>query len=293
MLQQILVPVDGSELAERALPCAARLARASGATLHLVQVVGSPPPAWGATLGLYLPDSAYDDVVAAETRAAAAYLDGLRTRLEADGLSVRATHLVGDVASLLLDYEREAGIDLVVLCSHGRGGLARFTLGSIAARLLHHGAVPVLLVRAFGAPVDLTQAVMPLDGSRLAEEALPVVAALAGPIVQGVTLLRVAGSDEDGVEAERYLNGLAERLRREVAALRGDGACRVQVTEGDPAQVILETAGADRLVVMATHGRSGLTRWPVGSVTDRVARGGAAGVLAVRAGAASAAQGPA
>ena len=283
MFEQIMVPVDGSELAERALPCAERLARETNATIHLVRVVEPPAPPWAAA-GLTAPMVVYeyDDVLAVDTRAATAYLETLRDRLAAAGLAVRATHLIGDTASSLLDYERDTGIDVVVMCSHGRGGLARFALGSIAARLLHYGAVPVLLVRAFGAPVNLAHAVVPLDGSALAEQALPMLRQLVRDVVREFTLLRVIDAVEEGPEAERYLERVARQLQQQGVFHGGEGVCQRRVEQGDPARAILDAAGADRLVVMATHGRAGLTRWTMGSVADRVARGGAGGVLLVR-----------
>jgi len=287
MFKQIMVPADGSELAERALPCVKRLARETDATIHLVRVVEPPPPPW-ATAGLTAPmgGDAYDDVLVADTRAATAYLETLRERLAAAGLAVRATQLIGDTASALLDYERDARIDLVVMCSHGRSGLARFALGSISARLLHYGAVPVLLVRAFGAPVNLAHAVVPLDGSALAEQALPMLGQLTHDVVRAFTLLRVIDAIEDGPEAERYLEGVACQLQRQGVFHGGEGVCQRLIEQGDPARAILHVAGADKLVVMATHGSAGLTRWAMGSVADRVARGGAGGVLLVRSAAA-------
>ena len=85
----------------------------------------------------------------------------------------------------------------------------------------------------------------------------------------------------EGPEAERYLAEVAGRLTQEHLA------CSRRVTQGDPAEAILDVAGTDKLVVMATRGRSGLVRWALGSVADRVAHGGAAAVLLVRAGATS------
>jgi nucleotide-binding universal stress UspA family protein len=281
MFQQIMVPLDGSELAERALPCAERLGVATGATLHLVHVVELAPPLTWPFAPAYLPGSVYDDVVAQETQQATAYLDKMRERVAAGGVHVRTEQMVGYAAVTLLDYERDAGIDLVVMCSHGRTGLARFALGSVAERLLHHGTAPVLLVRPFGDPVTLEHAVVPLDGSERAEEVLRVVDHLARCVVHEVTLLRVIGAAEEGPEAERYLAEVAGRLTQEHLA------CSRRVTQGDPAEAILDVAGTDKLVVMVTRGRSGLVRWALGSVADRVAHGGVAAVLLVRAGATS------
>jgi len=280
MFQQIMVPLDGSELAERALPCAEQLGVATGATLHLVHVVELAPPLTWPFEPAYLPGSVYDDLVAQETQQATAYLDKMRERVAGGGVHIRTQQMVGYAAVALLDYERDAGIDLVVMCSHGRTGLARFALGSVAERLLHHGTAPVLLVRPFGDPVTLEHAVVPLDGSERAEEVLRVVDHLARCIVHEVTLLRVIGAAEEGPEAERYLDEVARRLAQEHLA------CSRRVTQGDPAEAITDVAGTDKLVVMVTRGRSGLTRWALGSVADRVAHGGAAAVLLVRAGAA-------
>src|SRR2546421_2268521 len=126
MLQQIMVPLDGSGRAERALPSAERLGVATGAGLHLVHVVELAPPLTGPFAPASLPGSVYDDLVAHETQQATAYLDKMRERLAAGGVPVRTEQMVGYAAATLLDDERDADIDLVVMCSHGRSGLARF-----------------------------------------------------------------------------------------------------------------------------------------------------------------------
>jgi len=293
MVQQILVPLDGSDRGERALPVAARLAAATGATLHLVRVVEHPAVS---TAALYAPVNVYDDLMAAERGEAAAYLDRaaayldrLRAGADTNGgeRPVRIAHPTGDVAALLLDYERDTAIDLVVMCSHGRGGLARFVLGSVAERLLRHGTAPTLLVAAWGAPIALERAVVPLDGSTAAEEALRMVEGLAGSVVREVVLLRAVDGADAEPEAERYLREVAGRLTRERLA------CQWQVAHDDPAEAIVAAAGTDALVVMAasgwphrTQGRSRLAHGALGAVAERVAHGGVAGVLIVRAGAA-------
>jgi nucleotide-binding universal stress UspA family protein len=277
MVRRIMVPLDGSELAERALPCVEQLAVQCDATLHLVRVVEPRTEMTWMPGPLYVAMRAYADPVERAAEAATTYLNSLHTTLAARGVRIELAQPVGPAAATLLDYERAAAIDLVVMCSHGYGGLVRFALGSVAMHVLRHGAAPVLLVRAFGGPGSLQRAVVPLDGSLRAEKALRVVQELAGPLIQEVTLLRVTAAPDEGPAAERYLDQVALRLT-------GEGPlCRRQVAQGDPAQVIIDAAGTDTLVVMATHGRSGLTRWALGSVADRVARHGAGAVLLVRA----------
>jgi nucleotide-binding universal stress UspA family protein len=189
---------------------------------------------------------------------------------------------LGHALDVLLQEQRTAGIDLVVMCSHGRGGVSRVALGSVATGLLQRGTAPVLLARAFGEPVALEQAVVPLDGSPRAEEALRLVEQLAGSVIHEVTLLRMIDRPAEGPEAERYLEQIAHSLQA-----RGV-RCTRRVERGSPAERIMAVAGRDKLVVMTTRGRGGVLRWALGSVADRVARDGATAVLLVRVGVAPA-----
>ncbi len=271
MGEQILAPLDESELAEHALPTAARLAQAVGGRLHLVRVIDLLAHATWAPIPAFVPANVY----AREEQETRAYLTTQQERLAATGLAVLTATPTGDVGAALLDYEREAQITLVVLCSHGRSGLARFALGSVAERLLRYGTAPLLLVRAYGAPLTLAQVVVPLDGSARAEQALEALQGLLGTMVRQVTLLRVIATPEEGPEAERYLAAVAPRLSEHLSVCR-------RVEQGDPAERIAAVAGVEALVVMATHGRTGVTRWALGSVADRVAHSPVAGMLLLR-----------
>lgn len=270
MFQHILVPLDGSELAEQALPVAARLASAPGVTLHLVRVV----ELLAAPLAMEIADiplEAYEGSGA--EKAAHAYLEELAARLRGEGHTVRVACLRRDVSSALLDYEREQKIDIVVICSHGRSGVARFALGSVAARLVRHGTAPVLVLHAFSNPPSLQDALVPLDGSLLAEEALRAIFALAPAGLGSVTLLRVLHSQDELPEAASYLHEVTQRLRPLGLTIA------TRIARGDAAHEILKAAGTNELVVMATHGRTGVRRWALGSVADRVSQGGASVLL--------------
>ncbi|MGH2344138.1 MAG: universal stress protein [Chloroflexota bacterium] len=279
MFRNILVPLDGSALADYALSYAARLARRTDATLHLARVVEPPavwlaPPVMGPT---FMPATYHDEVMSAMIDAATTHLQAAADRLTRTGLRVEVAQLEGFITPALVDYERSAHIDLVTMCGNGRSGLARLAFGSVSDRLLRHGSAPVLRVRPFGAQAVLPQALVPLDGSPHAEEALDVVKHLAGrQVVRGIDLLRVIGAAREGPEAEDYLEAVAQRLERHGLA------CRYQVVLGEAARSIKEQAGADQLVVMATHGRSGPARLVRGSVAEEVARGNVAAVLLVR-----------
>ncbi|GAC1445794.1 MAG: universal stress protein [Chloroflexota bacterium] len=146
MFKQVIVPLDGSELAEQALPYAEHLAAATGATLHLVRVV--EPPSAVRAHGLGAPVNVYENVVAAQRGEATAYLDGIRSRLESEGITTIVATLDGYAAAALLDYAREESVDLVVMTTRGRTGLTRWAVGSVADRVAHGGTVAVLLVPA-------------------------------------------------------------------------------------------------------------------------------------------------
>jgi nucleotide-binding universal stress UspA family protein len=217
-----------------------------------------------------------DTVLTNEKEEATAYLEAVRMQLSARGLPVRTELVTGDVAAALLAYEERAGIDLAVICSHGRSGLARVVLGSVAKRLARHGRGPLLLVRACGSMPDLTRAVVPLDGSSRAEAALGLVENLAPKVVTTITLLTAIPSAAGRRAAERYLAGVAGRLCHTGAIIR------THIEVGHPVEVIKAVAGTEQVVMMATHGRSGIARCVLGSVTARVIHGGVSAVLLVR-----------
>lgn len=147
MLTQIMVPLDGSELAEQALPYAERLTAAMGGTLHLAVVIELPAPVRAQGVGA--PVNVYEPVITHQRQEATAYLEQVRRRVQQEvGRPVSVTILEGHPASVLLDHARESGIDLVVMTNHGQRGLTRWVMGSVAERIAHAGAVPVLLVPA-------------------------------------------------------------------------------------------------------------------------------------------------
>lgn len=280
MFKHIMVPVNGSELAERALPCAQRLAMATGATVHLTRVVAPLPEQPWAIPAYYVPAGLYEtDVELANDE-----LRSLRARLDAAGVASQVTCLstTWDVGVALLDYERRAGIDLVVMATHERPALRRWATNSVAERLAGRGGAPVLLARSWGAAFTLEHAVVPLDGSDWAEGALAAVEQLVPAVVRRVTLLRVVATPAEGVEAERYLARVVERLRAAGSPLSTQASVECRVAQGQPARAILEVASATSLVVMAPRHVSGLAAWALNSVTDKVARGGAAAVLIAR-----------
>ncbi len=278
MLKRILLPTDGSALSERAVGIGETLAQAQGAELLLARVV--EPPIWAA-LDAYDYEAGpevYQQVTDALEEDARAGLAELSEALKGHQVSTRTLLLHGRPSLELLHCEEREQPDLVVVATHGRTGLARFTLGSVADRLVREGASPVLLVRSFGSDVSWTdRALVPLDGSALAEQALPMVEALAGKPLHWVKLLRVVESETQVAAANAYLATIAVRMA--MAGLEVMPEVRV----GEPAEVIEAEAQSVDLVVLATHGRGGFDRFRHGSVAERATRHLAAPVLLVRA----------
>lgn len=305
MIRSILVPLDGSTFGEHALPLAAWIARRAPASLQLVHVHRTAPPA--TIEGVILPN----DVELSMRREERAYLDKVVDRLMKEtSVPVSSGLLDGDVATAIHDRAMAEKADFVVLSTHGRGAMGRFWLGSVADELVRRLPMPILLVRPTEGPVDLDappaikNILLPLDGSPLAEQMLEPALALGGVLGAAFTLVRVISPTvrlefvpesmalekmADDVlgqirtchhqvraEAQVYLDGVAARLR--ARDLRVETCV---VADEQPAVGILREAaifGAD-LIAMETHGRRGLARLLLGSVADKVVRGGHLPVL--------------
>jgi nucleotide-binding universal stress UspA family protein len=277
MLQRILVPTDGSPLSESALPLTETFAQAQKSEVILARVI--EPPIWfGFEPDIATTGAAYQDVLDAVDQAAQEHLDGLVTRLQAAGLHARGELLRGSPSLMLLDYEKSVEPDLVIMVTHGRSGILRFALGSVADRLVREGTVPVLLVRSLSpTPSTADTALVPLDGSDLAEQALTMVKNLAGKPIHRVRLLRAITTADEWVGASQYLEGLAQELA--TMGLEVETSIRV----GEPAPTIADEAPWADLVIISTHGRSGFDRLRHGSVADRVVHESAIPTLLVRA----------
>jgi nucleotide-binding universal stress UspA family protein len=301
-LRTILVPLDGSPFAERALPSALALARRSRARLRVALVHhGAPPPVSSDALELY---AEVEKVVLKSERA---YLRQVVARLrKALGRPVRSAFLEGPVVRALGAHVAEVAADLIVMSTHGRGPFRRMWLGSVADRLIRTLEVPILLVRPAEegepAPADasaIAQILVPLDGSPLAESALGPARRLATLLGAELVLIQVvapvivatdpplpypAGIEEELTrirldQAQDYLDDAVEQLREQ-----GLTATGVAVAGIDVPATILQLARAPRvgLLALATHGRSGLSRMFLGSVTDKLIRGAEVPVLVCR-----------
>lgn len=286
---RILAPFDGSELAAKALPMAEYLCRQLSAELHLVAVVPYLvlPYGGGAT---YISGDVYQQIEEDREQEARQYLEQAATSARDHGIQVQ-THLTrGDAAARLLDIASELHVRLIVMTTHGRTGLSRFTLGSVADRVVRGGAAPVLLLRSFTpspqGELTLSRALVPLDGSPQSEAPLySLVPLLAGSVVNSITLVRVC-DPRNGPAGEKLCGGYLDEVRQKLVAHLAGCDCAInQVVLGSdsPARGIVGLAeeGEYHLVLMATHGEAGVGRWTFGGVTDRVLRDGTTPLLLV------------
>lgn len=308
MFEHILVPLDGSACSERALPVAAQIARATHGTLMLARVI---PPAIEAVWDVMGVAQPMGEAMDAELREAEEYLNGVAQAPILAGMQVTKQILTNRPASSILDATRTLQADLIVMCSHGATGFKRWMQGSVTQEVMRHSPVPVLALRDgcdqptssypdASRPFHPFTAVVALDGSRLAEEALvpaaTLTAAIASPARGGLHLTRVVKLPLAGerhalepelremalYEAKYYLRELTDRLLEGPVAhldltvswsvAMGEDVAKtlIRVAEhGEDARGVRVFGGYDMLA-MATHGRSGFSRWMLGSVTERV-----------------------
>ncbi len=305
MFMRILVPLDGSFRAESALAVAARVARASDGTIVLLQVVSIPSTY---TPYIYGPDMAQSPMYAQElmdTEQANAekYLAEIAKLDMLAGIKVEMTVIPGTAGMTIIDTAREEHIDLIVMCSHGETGFKRWALGSVAKHVSRHSSVPVLVLREDGTaptsafpdrlrPLRSIIALVALDGSKMAETTLEpaanLVAALAAPeqgtILLSTVLARHKPEKEEHLldEARKYLTGIAERLKSgELANLNLAVEWSIEESKditdalikaaerGTSIESSHEFTGCD-LIAIATHGRGGMQRLVMGSVTERL-----------------------
>jgi nucleotide-binding universal stress UspA family protein len=146
--RNILVPLDGSELSQQALPLAVELAKANGALLTLVRAISPTADVWAGTGLAGLPPIPYDDVYEALHTQARSELEAIADDLSAQGLRVNTVVESAIAADAIIAEAHHCKADLVVMATHGRGGLRRWTLGSVADKVLHATITPLLLVRA-------------------------------------------------------------------------------------------------------------------------------------------------
>jgi nucleotide-binding universal stress UspA family protein len=302
MYKKMLVPLDGSELAEVVLPYARELAGRLDLDLTLLHVYRALGPESQFMSRAYLERAA--EMIQEESRKVQA-----KTNLPLGGkaVEVRVEVTVGHPAEEILSYAEKNNIDLILMATHGRSGVRRWVLGSIADKVLRQSIVPIWLVRA-NIPEEIVhdewpkrKLLVPLDGSKFGESVLPHVEALAkqrGVELVNIILLRVVEEpfitgdypfsdwnehvrrirEHFKQEAEQYLVKVKKRLAD--ARLN----VREEVLMGKPADEIINYARSTHpnLIVMATHGSSGVSLWEYGNIANKILHGVSSPIFLVR-----------
>ncbi len=301
MFERILVPLDGSPKAEVILSLIARILRREDSEILLLRVVDVP-----AAIGR----TGMAEVRKQEREDAQKYIHDVARRFEGSGAKVHGRIAEGAPAQAILDVASAEGATMIAMSSHGRSGLARWALGSVAEKVARASDVPLLLVRSFRRTtkgdlepivpeeIPFRRILVPVDGSATSVSVVPAAEKFAQLYGSSVFVLHVeqpylppspvlpgmeaalpliapppTPSEEDAVTAKP-----AQRF--EQTGLR---AVRV-TTVGEPAAEIIDFSinrGMD-LIALGTHGRSGLARWALGSVAERVLRSGEVPILLVR-----------
>jgi nucleotide-binding universal stress UspA family protein len=294
MFKKIVVPLDGSTLAERVLPVAARLAGHDGAQIVLLRAP-VPDRAYlpaAAGFGLLYPE----DYLGAVNTQAVEYLKVVQSRQTGHGFPITGEVVEGDAAGAIVDAARQSHAGLIAMSSHGYSGLTRWILGSVAERVLRDADCPVLVVRS---SEPIRRMLVTLDGSQISARVLEPALDVAQALGASITLLRVVPelSAAELQELDEYETGLGQRLAQEhqedaetylgpVAETfsRAGLAVHTLVRAGLAANVILKVVEQQAIdvVAMATHGRTGLRRWIYGSVTEKVLHNAACSMLVVR-----------
>ncbi len=287
MYSKISVPLDGSKLAEQILPYVDALAAPFNLPVELFTVSDpdARPPFWPPQVGKGYLQDVCNKYFPSPARA--------------------AYHVeIGEPADVIVEHNRADPACLIAMATHGMSGLRRWLVGSVASKVIQRAVNPLLLIRPVeGAdpetPVKFTTVIVPLDGSALAEKILPCVVTLAKTLKLEVQLIRMyeqprnayvvaAGVIAQGAdqfreemqkEAELYLDGKVDQLR-------GEGLDNVIATAigGDAAGEIVDIARRteQNLIAMCSHGRSGVGRWLLGSVTEKVVQHSKDPVLVIR-----------
>ncbi|MDD5190157.1 MAG: universal stress protein [Dehalococcoidales bacterium] len=289
MIDKILVPLDGSQLGEEALKFAVSVAAAVNAQIDLLTV--------------------YESNEKEHERMHELYLQKIREEISStlhnnsDAARVNTQINRGQPADEIVKYAEEKGVSLIIMVSHGHSGIMPWSAGSTATKVVQKSTIPVLLIRA-GNIAGVTSVnpfshiLLPLDGSPFGESAIPLVLDLAAAFHSEVELLRVVElvehvhtvggidhfmfSDEQNKRMENEVGGYLHEIARRF--LNAGINVKSVIKTGDAAMEIIKVSesGNFDLVAMSSHGKSGITKWVLGSVSHKILQAGKKPLLLVR-----------
>jgi nucleotide-binding universal stress UspA family protein len=295
MFQRILVPLDGSELGELALPYAAELAAAFGSQVDLLYVDDTKSPEQQHMNQVYIEKMVERTVGLIKNF----------SPVETNPAQANPVILDGEPAAQIIEYAEKNNVSLLIMVSHGRSGIMPWPMGSTAAKVLQRTDKPVLFIRAQQAVMPtgfdsvFRRIILPLDGSASGESALPHIKELTTRIASELTFFRVvapgyhvqtigglnyvslpkAGIDRLSDEARQYL----DRISAEVEGSRA--TIKLEVRVGDAASEIIKFAAEQdfNLIAMSSHGYSSIDKWTFGGVTHKVLHSSKTPLFLVRA----------
>ena len=275
MYQSILVPLDGSVFSAAALPVAAAFARRTGARLHLVTVYDpssflhfTPGDVNMATFTPAAVDDRCERLRSSVTEQAAS--------ISSTGINATGTYLEGTIVEALAEHIELTNADLVIMTTHGRSGVDRLRLGSVASSVLSRSPVPVMLLRPIGAEsphagyeLPTGTLLLPLDGSPFAETMLAPAAQFASALGLAVDVVAVC-TPLATQSTRRYLERVADKLNSAPSI----APTITVLSETSAARALIDYVAQSHpaVIAMATHGRSGILRLVLGSVTAKVLR---------------------
>jgi nucleotide-binding universal stress UspA family protein len=278
MYEKIVVPLDGSRLAEVALPYAEEIAGKTGAELILLSVLQSEES------HEYQNHYTYSTKIVKITKR---HAEKYHEESGNQAINIVTATRVGNPAEGILDYVNKRALNLIVMATHGRSGIGRWAVGSVADKVVRATTrQPLMLIRAKGSRPDirekriLKKALVPLDGSTISEAVIPYIVDIAQSLHMEVTLLQVVPkNNHTSVDAEAYLQGFCSQLKDK------DIPTRYELRVGAAADEIIDLADelAIDVVAMSTHGQSAIRLWPLGSVAQKVLLGGNTPLMLIRA----------
>jgi len=293
MYKKMLVPLDGSELSEVVFPYAEELAGRLGLEVILLHV-HSP----GKDEAIPLHQAYIERKAEIMKQQSEEVWQKAGGKQGSKAVQVRSELVAGYPAKEILRYADENNIDLILMATHGRSGVERWVMGSVAEKVLQASKTPIWLVRAKVSEESIHHKwpmgaiLVPLDGSELSEAVLPHVKTLARQQDAKSTNVVLFGVCEPLVESGYYIPETSltseetkKYLARVEKQLKEAGiSVQIEIRKGKAAEQIIKYASEKpfNLIAMSTHGRSGLGRWVFGSVADKVLHGASIPILLVR-----------
>ena len=300
MYRKVLIPLDGSKLAEAVLPYAEELASKLKAEITLLQVL---PVSYHVYAALETTTQIPYTLKEMEPlkKSAQDYLDKTSKQITDKGIAINKKIIISNaIADEIVGYVDKERIDLIIMASHGRTGIGRWVLGSVTDKVVRASKKPIAIIRVKDGHPDvreetlLNKILVPLDGSKGSEIVLPYIEELASKLQSQITVLHIITPDyvqgetvnleylEEVRKSSRdYIEKVNARLREK--GLNSNFEFREVIVDHE-AEAIIKFADEIKtdLVAMATHGRSGISRWAFGSVANKVLHQGNTPILMIR-----------